>query len=171
MTEEILFQPGTTLVRRLCLAPGEALPWHRDPFHRVTVVLQGDALAVEYQEGGERQSVPVTPGQVDWDEPTERLPLVRREAEQDFGMFRLPSDQLFEVFGPKSVEHSFMTMPVMAFDVENIHAARAELEAQGVEFVTQVETSPSGENAWTYFVGPDGFLYEIWQRGKKTDTT
>ena len=86
-------------------------------------------------------------------------------------MFRLPSDQLFEVFGPKSVEHSFMTMPVMAFDVENIHEARAELESQGVEFVTKVETSPSGENAWTYFVGPDGFLYEIWQRGKKTGTT
>ena len=99
------------------------------------------------------------------------LPLVRREEEQDFGMFRLPSDELFEVFGPKSVEHSFMTMPVMAFDVENIHEARAELESQGVEFVTKVETSPSGENAWTYFVGPDGFLYEIWQRGKKTDTT
>ena len=73
MTEEILFQRGTTRVRRLCLAPGEALPWHRDPFHRVTVLLQGDALTVEYQEGGERQSVLVTPGHVDWDEPTERL--------------------------------------------------------------------------------------------------
>ena len=73
MTEEMLFQRGTTLVRRLCLAPGEALPWHRDPFHRVTVVLQGDALAVDYQEGGARQSVLVTPGQVDWDEPTDRL--------------------------------------------------------------------------------------------------
>ena len=73
MTEGILFQRGTTLVRRLCLAPGETLPWHRDPFHRVTVILQGDALAVEYQEGDERQSVPVTPGQVDWDEPTELL--------------------------------------------------------------------------------------------------
>ncbi len=51
------------------------------------------------------------------------LPLVRREEEKDFGMFRLPADQLFEVFGPKSVEHSFMTMPVMAFDVENIQEA------------------------------------------------
>src|SRR5712692_3171471 len=75
------------------------------------------------------------------------LPLARREAENDFGMFRLSSDQLFEVFGPKSVEHSFMTMPVVAFDVENIHEARAELESKGVEFVTRIETSPSGENA------------------------
>ena len=52
------------------------------------------------------------------------LPLVKRQEEKDFGMFRLPSDQLFEVFGPKSGEHSFMTMPVVAFDVENIHEAR-----------------------------------------------
>lgn len=73
MTEEILFRRGTTLVRRLRLAPGEALPWHRDPYHRVTVILQGDALALEDREGTERRSFPVEPGQVDWDEPTERL--------------------------------------------------------------------------------------------------
>ena len=42
MSEERLFQRGTTLVRRLRLAPGEAMPWHRDPFHRVTVVLHGE---------------------------------------------------------------------------------------------------------------------------------
>jgi hypothetical protein len=29
------------------------------------------------------------------------LPLVRREDDDDFGMFRLPSDQIFEVFGPR----------------------------------------------------------------------
>jgi hypothetical protein len=42
MTDEILFRRGTTLVRRQRLAPGEALPWHHDPFHRVSVVLSGD---------------------------------------------------------------------------------------------------------------------------------
>jgi len=42
MTDEILFRHGTALVRRQRLAPGEALPWHRDPFHRVSVVLSGD---------------------------------------------------------------------------------------------------------------------------------
>ena len=46
MTDERLFQRGTTLVRRLRLAPGEAMHWHRDPFHRVSVVLQGDALTI-----------------------------------------------------------------------------------------------------------------------------
>jgi quercetin dioxygenase-like cupin family protein len=35
------------MVRRLCLAPGETMPWHRDPFHRVAVVLGGDVLLIE----------------------------------------------------------------------------------------------------------------------------
>jgi quercetin dioxygenase-like cupin family protein len=73
MTEERLFQRGATLVRRLRLAPGEAMPWHRDPFHRVTVVLTGNALAIEYRDGGESDHFDVTAGQADWDEPTDRV--------------------------------------------------------------------------------------------------
>jgi hypothetical protein len=71
VTEETLYHRGTTHVRRLRLAPGEALPWHRDPFHRVTVILHGDAIAIEYRDGGQRERFEVKPGQVDWDEPTE----------------------------------------------------------------------------------------------------
>ena len=73
MAEDHLFQRGTTLVRRLRLAPGEAMPWHRDPFHRVTVVLRGEALAIEYRDGEESHRFAVTAGQADWDEPTERV--------------------------------------------------------------------------------------------------
>ncbi len=73
MAEEVLFQRGTTLVRRLRLAPGEAMPWHRDPFHRVTVVLRGDTLAIEYRDDAPSRRLEVTPGQVDWDEPTDRV--------------------------------------------------------------------------------------------------
>jgi quercetin dioxygenase-like cupin family protein len=73
MTDEPLFQRGTIYVRRLRLAPGEAMPWHRDPFPRVTVVLSGDALAIEYRDGGQSQHVTVCTGQADWDEPTERI--------------------------------------------------------------------------------------------------
>ena len=47
MTDELIFHHGTTMVRRLRLAPGEAMVWHRDPFHRVAVVLQGDVLSIE----------------------------------------------------------------------------------------------------------------------------
>jgi quercetin dioxygenase-like cupin family protein len=70
MIGELILERGTTLVRRLLLAPGEAMPWHRDPYHRVTVVLSGEEIAIELRESGERISIPVTPGQVDWDEPT-----------------------------------------------------------------------------------------------------
>lgn len=73
MTEETLFRRGTTLVRRLRLEPGEAMPWHRDPYHRVTVVLEGDVLAIESRDGEELARIQVTPGQVDWDEPFDRL--------------------------------------------------------------------------------------------------
>jgi oxalate decarboxylase/phosphoglucose isomerase-like protein (cupin superfamily) len=46
--------------------------WHRDPFHRVTVVLRGSALGIEYRDG-ESERFEVSPGQAGWDEPTDRL--------------------------------------------------------------------------------------------------
>ena len=73
MTDEILLHHETTMVRRLRLAPGEAMPWHRDPFHRVAVVLSGDVLSIEYRDGRESQRVEVTPGQVDWEQPSARV--------------------------------------------------------------------------------------------------
>lgn len=73
MIEETLHHRGTTLVRRLSLAPGEATRWHRDPFHRVSVVFKGDVLDIEFRDGHPRTHVRVTPGQVDWDEPSDRI--------------------------------------------------------------------------------------------------
>ena len=73
MLEKVLHQRGNNLVRRLSLAPGEATPWHRDPFHRVTVVLSGDLLNIEFRDGGETQPWKITVGEVDWVEPTDRV--------------------------------------------------------------------------------------------------
>jgi hypothetical protein len=73
MTDEILFHHGTTMVRRLRLAPGEAMPWHRDSFQRVAVILRGDLLSIEYRDGDESQRVQITPGQVEWEEPSARV--------------------------------------------------------------------------------------------------
>jgi hypothetical protein len=39
MSDQIIIQHRTTMARRLCLARGEAMPWHRDPFQRVTRLL------------------------------------------------------------------------------------------------------------------------------------
>jgi quercetin dioxygenase-like cupin family protein len=72
MIEETLHHRGTTLVRRLILAPGEATRWHRNPFDCVVVVLKGTTLSVEFRDGAPSVQVIVTPGQVDWYEPNER---------------------------------------------------------------------------------------------------
>jgi quercetin dioxygenase-like cupin family protein len=68
----------------LRLAPGEAMHWHRDPFHRVTVVLRGDALAIEYRDGGKGHRFEVAPGQADWDEPSDRVHRAVNVGEQPY---------------------------------------------------------------------------------------
>jgi quercetin dioxygenase-like cupin family protein len=73
MPDTVLHHRGNYLVRRLSLAPGEATPWHRDPFHRVTVVVSGEALSIEYRDGGMAERVEAIAGQTDWDEPTDRV--------------------------------------------------------------------------------------------------
>src|SRR4029077_20299827 len=50
MKEEILYERGATLVRRLELGPSDVLPWHVDPFQRVSVVLKGERLEIEYRD-------------------------------------------------------------------------------------------------------------------------
>jgi hypothetical protein len=69
MIEETIHHRGMTLVRRLSLEPGEATRWHVDPFHRVSVVLRGDVLSIEFRDERPSIAVRVSPGQVDWNEP------------------------------------------------------------------------------------------------------
>jgi quercetin dioxygenase-like cupin family protein len=71
--QQALHHRGNILVQRQRLGPGEATPWHRDPFHRVTVVLSGDLLSIEFRDGGETLTWQVTVGEVDWVEPTDRI--------------------------------------------------------------------------------------------------
>jgi len=72
MIQEILYRHGTTLVQRLILEAGEGTPWHVDPYYRVTVVVRGEALAIEYRDGGAPERLEVRSGQTDLDTPTER---------------------------------------------------------------------------------------------------
>ena len=75
--------------------------------------------------------------------------------------FELPSGQLFEVFDSQSRYYPLHVCPVLAFQVEDVRAARKELAERGIEFVTEVEGSEA--EAWVYFRGPDGVIYELWQ--------
>ncbi|HEX6502185.1 MAG TPA: VOC family protein [Terriglobales bacterium] len=95
------------------------------------------------------------------------LPLIHQS--EKLLQFELPSGQLFEVFGQNSRYYRLHACPVLALQVENVRAAREELEVQKVEFVTDVEGS--GAEAWTYFRGPDGYLYELWQTKRRFKPT
>ena len=78
--------------------------------------------------------------------------------------FELPSGQLFEVFGSENRFYPLHACPVLGFQVEDVRTARSELASRGVAFVTDVEGNES--EAWTYFRGPDGYLYELWQTAR-----
>jgi len=75
--------------------------------------------------------------------------------------FEMPSGQLFEVFGSENRYYRLHACPVLAFQVEDVKRAKMELASRGVQFETEVEGNEL--EAWTYFRGPDGYLYEIWQ--------
>ena len=94
------------------------------------------------------------------------LPLTWRAADGEIAHFRLPSGQLFEVFGPNVAGIQTTTCPVVGFEVADVWAARQELEPLGVQFVTEVFETNDEDASWTYFRGPDGQLYEL-QRPEK----
>ena len=79
--------------------------------------------------------------------------------------FELPSGQLFEVFSSESRYYQLHTCPVVGFQVENVRVAKEELESKGTDFVTDV--FGDDREAWVYFRGPDGYLYEIWQTERR----
>ncbi len=93
------------------------------------------------------------------------LQLTERAKHAEVAHFRLPSGQLFEVFGPGVVDVHTTSCPVVGFDVEDVRTAREELVQRGVEFTTEVEEAEDGAS-WIYFRGPDERLYQL-QRSSK----
>lgn len=78
----------------------------------------------------------------------------------DLSILRLRSGEWVEVFGPSDPHYTeFDRGPVVEFLVDDLDEARAELEAKGVEFLT--ENHGWGDYRWTHFRGPDGNVYGI----------
>jgi catechol 2,3-dioxygenase-like lactoylglutathione lyase family enzyme len=87
---------------------------------------------------------------------------LRVQLEQDdFAVFKTENGDTFEVFGPKGIAdgHAFMVAPVAGFEVDDVVAARREMEAKGIHFIGEVHRGAS--SAWSHFYGPDGHVYEI----------
>ena len=79
-------------------------------------------------------------------------------------VFALPGDALLEVFGPGDPDHDhFSTGPVVGFFVDDIEAARAELERAGVELLGPLGGTPE-TGQWAHFRAPDGNVYELTAR-------
>jgi quercetin dioxygenase-like cupin family protein len=73
MQIERIMKRDDLVIRRLILEPGEAMPWHTDACHRFSVVIRGEQLRIEFRQTGEQVTVPLHPGQADWDRPEERV--------------------------------------------------------------------------------------------------
>ena len=80
--------------------------------------------------------------------------------EPGFAVFDLPNGDRLEIFGPQESANQFMTHPVAGFLVDDIVAARTEMEAKGIEFIGPIE-GETDDYKWTHFRAPDGFVYEL----------
>ena len=80
----------------------------------------------------------------------------------DFAVFRMSNGDTLEVFGPSDTDHlHFDSGPVVGFLVEDVAAARAELEHAGtVDLLGPVRSWPGG-TASQHFRAPDGNVYEV----------
>jgi catechol 2,3-dioxygenase-like lactoylglutathione lyase family enzyme len=67
-----------------------------------------------------------------------------------------PGDPYFDFF--RDHAHG----PVPLFEVDDVHAARAELEAAGIEIIGPLGRDSRWE--WVHFRAPDGNLYELASR-------
>lgn len=88
------------------------------------------------------------------------LGLSQTATEPGFAVFQMPDGDLFEVFDTQQSMNTFMTHPVAGFLVDDIVAARAEMEEKGVEFIGPIE-GDTDDYKWTHFRAPDGFVYEL----------
>jgi catechol 2,3-dioxygenase-like lactoylglutathione lyase family enzyme len=78
----------------------------------------------------------------------------------------LPSGDRVQVFGPGDRYYDFfgehVRGPVALFEVDDVHAAREELVAAGIELVGELERDSEWE--WVNFRAPDGNLYALASR-------
>jgi catechol 2,3-dioxygenase-like lactoylglutathione lyase family enzyme len=78
----------------------------------------------------------------------------------------LPSGDRVQVFGPGDRYFEFLadhaTGPVALFEVDDVHGARDELVAAGIDVIGAIEREREWE--WLHFRAPDGNLYELASR-------
>ncbi len=74
-------------------------------------------------------------------------------------ILRMPSGHQVEIFGRDGRGKSQNTPPTIAFEVDDVVAARDALVEAGVEIVGEIGSWDGHE--WLYFRSPDGYLFEV----------
>ena len=94
MTLEVVAIRSDAVVRRMTLRVGEAMAWHVDPCRRYSVVLGGDQLTIEFEDGTAPEVFSVHRGMAGWDEPEPRVHRAINSGSETFEelvTFRLPT--------------------------------------------------------------------------------
>ncbi len=77
--------------------------------------------------------------------------------------FQLTNGTQVELYRPEEAFHAFFTTgPVVAFWVDDVDAARATMEAAGIQFIGPIQRA--GKTRWNHFRAPDGTVFEILSR-------
>ena len=87
------------------------------------------------------------------------------EAGEDWIQFDLGSGRTLELLErhpeqPEYAGHGYM----VGFEVDDIQSATRELEARGVERITEVLGGPESTQYWCYFRDGEGNLFELAQK-------
>ena len=83
---------------------------------------------------------------------------IRDEAQ--IASFQMSDGTRMELYRPDEDFHAFFTTgPVVAFRVDNVDAARAAMEAAGIQFIGPIQRA--GKTSWNHFRAPDGTVFEI----------
>jgi catechol 2,3-dioxygenase-like lactoylglutathione lyase family enzyme len=83
-------------------------------------------------------------------------PWVRGEEQ---AILKTASGQQLEIFGRDEREKELTASPVIAFEVDDLDAAREDLLSAGIELIGDV--GRWNGFAWQYFRSPDGHIFEI----------
>jgi catechol 2,3-dioxygenase-like lactoylglutathione lyase family enzyme len=92
------------------------------------------------------------------------LGLRELEAGDDWVQFDLGERRKLELLARSDLPQYDQPRVQVGFAVTDIRAAAAELQARGVERISEIEGGPDSGQYWCYFRDPEGNVFELAQR-------
>lgn len=90
---------------------------------------------------------------------TQTLGLEIEAAQAPVAILRAGPGQFVEIFGEGSRGQALTSPPAIAFEVDDVTAARAELLTKGVEILGEIGSWNGFE--WLYFRGPHDYVFAV----------